>query len=71
MKVKTGVKAGGWNSNHNEAQARDAHRPKGPEVNSGDEAGGRTPHHGEAQGGLKIQSGIKAGAKKLYVGNSP
>ena len=46
MKVKTGIKAGGWSLNHNEAQG-------GLKVKTGIKAGGFGVNHNEAQGGLK------------------
>jgi hypothetical protein len=56
MQVKTNVKAGGVNPNHNEAQVRDLR------VRT-DVKGGATPSDPGSGGepGLRVQTGVKAG----------
>src|SRR4051812_11203679 len=62
MKVKTGIKAGGRDLNHNEAQARG--ESKGLKVKAGVKAGALNHNEAQARGeskGLKVKSGVKAG----------
>jgi len=62
VKVQSGIKAGGFERQHNEAQAQG-----GLTVQSGIKAGGGFTNHSEArtEGGLMVQSGIKAGFRIL------
>ena len=48
--VRTGVKAGGRDLNHNQAVI----------VKTGVKAGGVSLNHNESQGGLKVKTGVKA-----------
>jgi hypothetical protein len=56
MKIKTNVKTGALNSNHNQTVAR------GLKANSGVKAGDLAPNHYQTVArSLKVKSGVKAG----------
>ena len=48
MKVKTNLKAGGMQANHNEVLVRDAGKAKGLKVKTSVKAGGTQANHNEA-----------------------
>jgi len=72
MKVKTNLKAGGRNWNHNETLVRDAAKAKGMKVKTNLKAGVRYPNHNETlvrdaakAKGMKVRTRIKAGGKNI------